>query len=128
MDRATLENWLESYGRAWETRDPDAVAQLFTADALYRERPFTEPFRGRAAIHEYWTRVVARAQEDIEFGFEIVALVDDLGIARWWASFARIPSKQRVKLDGIFLLTFRGDNLCCELREWWHRQDEASAS
>ncbi len=128
MDRAALKTWLESYGRAWETRDPAAVVRLFTPDAVYRERPFTAPLRGHAAIHEYWTRVVARAQEQIQFGFEIVALVDDLAIARWWASFTRIASKQRVKLDGVFLLTFAGDNLCCELREWWHRQDETSAS
>ncbi len=128
MDRATLDNWLTAYGRAWETRDPEAVAQLFTPDALYRERPFTEPLRGRAALRAYWTRVVARSQEQIRFGFEIAALDGNLGIARWWASFVRVSSKQGVQLDGIFFLIFSDENLCCELREWWHRQDQAGIS
>ncbi len=126
MDRAILNNWLVAYGGAWETRDPEAVAQLFTPDALYRERPFTEPLRGRAAIRDYWYRVVVRSQEQIRFGFEIVALVANLGITHWWASFARASSKARIQLDGIFLLTFNEDNLCSELREWWHRLEETS--
>ncbi len=127
MDHAALEKWLEAYGRAWETRDPEAVTQLFTPDALYRERPFTEPLHGREAIRDYWSRVVVRLQDQIQFGFEIVTLVGSLGIARWWASFTRISSQQRVQLDGIFLLTFSRENLCCELREWWHRQENASS-
>ena len=128
MDRMALNNWLEAYGQAWETRDPEAVAQLFTLDALYRERPFTEPLRGRDAIREYWSRVVAHSQEQIHFGFEIVALDKNRGVARWWAAFVRVSSNQRVQLDGIFLLTFSDANLCCELREWWHRQENTSAS
>ncbi len=128
MDRVALNTWLKAYGRAWETRDPEAVAQLFTPGALYRERPFTEPLRGRNAIREYWSRVVVRSQEQVQFGFEIVTLDENLGIARWWASFVRFSSKQRVQLDGIFLLAFTDENLCCELREWWHRQDQAAAS
>ncbi len=128
MDRVALNNWLEAYGRAWETRDPEAVAQLFTPDALDRERPFTKPLRGRDAIREYWSRVVARSQAQIQFGFEIVACDENLGVARWWASFARVSSSQRIQLDGIFLLAFTGENLCCELREWWHRQENTSAS
>jgi uncharacterized protein (TIGR02246 family) len=127
MDREALQTWLENYGRAWEGRDADAVAQLFAENATYQERPFTAPFRGRAAIREYWQQAVVRYQERIRFGFEIVAFVEDLAVARWWASFTRLSSGKRVNLDGIFLLRFAAGNLCRELREWWHRQDEDSA-
>jgi len=122
MIRDEIEKWLNAYGRAWETRDAHAVGELFTEDATYRETPFVEPMRGRAAIREYWDRAVG-PQEQIHFGYEILAIGENLAIARWWASFVRIPTQAQVKLDGIFLLTFAPGKLCRELKEWWMRKN-----
>ena len=33
MNAVQLETWLEGYRQAWESRDPDAAALLFSADA-----------------------------------------------------------------------------------------------
>ena len=38
--------WLEGYRRAWVRRDPDAVIQLFTPDAVYQEQPFQPAYEG----------------------------------------------------------------------------------
>lgn len=122
MTHEAFESWLDAYGRAWQTRDPEAAAALFTEDATYQETPFAEPMRGRAAILEYWSHV-RRSQEQIRFSYEILTTSGSLGIARWWSSFVRIPSKETVKLDGIFVLTFSANNLCQKLREWWQRQE-----
>jgi len=46
--------------------------------------------RGRVAILEYWTNV-AQTEEDIHFEYEILAVMPEQGIARWWASFVRVP-------------------------------------
>lgn len=123
MNPESLRAWLEGYRSAWETRDPEAVIRLFAEDATYRETPFTQPMRGREAIRLYWSRVVAAAQEQIRFGHEVLAITEATAIAHWWASFVRVPSKTRVSLDGIFLLTFDAAGLCKELREWWVRKD-----
>jgi hypothetical protein len=122
MQEETFKSWLDAYGRAWETRDPQAAADLFTQDAIYQEIPFDEPFRGRSAILEYWSDV-PRSQEQIQFGYEILAVTENAGIARWWASFVRIPSGTRVKLDGIFVVALDETNRCREFREWWHRKE-----
>jgi hypothetical protein len=45
--------WLDTYGRAWESRDPQAAANLLTEDGTYQVTPFVEPMRGRQAILEY---------------------------------------------------------------------------
>ncbi len=42
-----IDRWIGAYGRAWEDRDDQAVAELFTQDAIYRLHPFGEPTRGR---------------------------------------------------------------------------------
>ena len=113
--------WLDAYGHAWETRDANAAAALFSDDAAYHETPFVEPMRGRAEILAYWSHI-GRSQEQVRFRYEILAITNDKGIAHWWASFTRHPERTRVNLDGIFLLTFDADRRCTTLREWWQRK------
>ncbi len=123
MNDSTFKSWLDAYGHAWETRDPQAAADLFTEDATYQEKPFTEPLRGRPAIHEYW-RQATQSQAEVSFGHEILSVVQDRGIARWWVSFTVPAQAQQVqiKLDGIFLVLMAEGNLCQDFREWWHEQ------
>jgi hypothetical protein len=78
--------------------------------------------RGREAIRDYWSRVVAAAQEQIRFGYEVLAVAEVSAIAHWWASFVRVQSRAQVSLDGVFLLTFDSAGSCRELREWWVRK------
>jgi hypothetical protein len=120
MDRKSFKRWLDSYGRAWMGRDPEAAAALYTEDASYRVTPFDEPLRGRVAIYEYW-KGVAKTEENIEFDFEIVAVTAELGVATWRASFVRVPPRLQTKLDGIFLIALDSDGRCQSLREWWHK-------
>ena len=61
MDSGVLGRWLDAYGRAWETKDPEAAADLFAEDATYHETPFDEPMRGRAEISGYWSDVPTRS-------------------------------------------------------------------
>ena len=124
MNPESLRAWLEGYRLAWEGRDPEAVSRLFAEDATYQETPFTPPMRGREAIREYWSRVVVAPQEQIRFGYEVLAVAEVSAIAHWWASFVRVSSKARVSLDGVFLLSFDTAGRCRELREWWVRKDQ----
>ncbi len=125
MNKGAFESWLDAYGHAWETRDSQAAAALFTEDATYQETPFSTPMRGRSAIHQYWSDATG-SQDQIGFGYDVLAVTSDLGIARWWASFADIQSQAQVKLDGIFVIAMGADNRCRDLREWWHTQVKGS--
>jgi len=121
MESETFQSWLEAYGRAWTERDAQAAADLFAQDGTYQVTPFGEPMRGRSAIFDYWVRVT-ETEQDVQFGYEILALTRDVGIARWWASFLIVPQGLHTKLDGIFLITLDRDGRCQALREWWHKQ------
>jgi hypothetical protein len=123
MDHATFKDWLEAYGRAWESRDPHAAAALFAEDASYQVTPFVAPHCGRKAILDYWTEVT-QTEMDIRFGFEILTTTAELGIARWWANFVRTPPGLNTKLDGIFVISLDSDGRCKSLREWWHKQQD----
>jgi hypothetical protein len=52
----TAAKWMRGYLNAWETRDADAVVQLFTPSGVYQSIPgvSSQTFVGRKAIHKYW--------------------------------------------------------------------------
>lgn len=127
MDRQSFTQWIEALGRAWEARDPEAAAALFADDASYQENPFDPPLRGHAAILEYWADV-PRTQENIHFGYEIIAVTDAVAVTRWSVTFRRIPTGAPVRLDGVSVGTFDAAHRCTSWREWWHRQEESVVS
>ena len=118
---AAFKAWLDAYGQAWENRNPEAATVLFTEDGTYQVTPFLEPVRGRKAIFEYWSEV-ARTEENIRFGYEILVAKAELNIARWSASFVIVPQGLQTQLDGIFLISLDEEGRCRSLREWWHKQ------
>jgi len=116
-----FDDWLDAYGRAWESRNPQAAADLYAEDGTYQVTPFLEPMRGKQAILKYWTHV-AQTEQTIQFGYEILAVTPEHGVARWWASFVIVPPGLQTKLDGIFLISLDENSRCHSLREWWHKQ------
>lgn len=122
MTDDAFRTWLDAYRDAWERRDPQAARELFSEQAVYVERPYQEPMRGRETIVEYWSHI-PRTQDDVRVRLEPFAVAGDLGIAHWWASFVRLPSGARVHLDGILAATFDDDGRCRLFREWWHKQE-----
>lgn len=126
MDHVTFTHWMDSIGHAWVTRDPRLAADLFTEDAVYHENPFDEPLRGREAIYQYWAKL-PQEQEQIEFSYKVLEVTPITGIASWTATFARLPSGIRSKLEGVLIATFaEGSNRAYDFREWWHTQNQPS--
>lgn len=138
---AAMQAFMQTYERAWETRDDALLASLFTADAVYHNTPFNEQ-RGHAAIRKYWDRV--KLQDEITVDFQVLVDLERSGIARWqvryrvtseemfamWAASAGtgVPSRKpgdplpRLALDGVAIADFEADGLCRDLRLWWHHQ------
>jgi hypothetical protein len=58
--------WMRGYIKAWETRDADAAAALFTANGVYQDTPGdpASTFKGREAIRKYWF-AITRPQSQI---------------------------------------------------------------
>jgi hypothetical protein len=120
-DLTAFRSWLDAYGKAWESRNVEAAAALYADDGTYQVTPFLEPMRGRKAIFEYWSEV-ARTEENVRFGYEILVSNAEINIARWSASFVIVPQGLQTRLDGIFLISLDEQGRCKSLREWWHKQ------
>jgi ketosteroid isomerase-like protein len=121
LSERDLVRWLEAYGAAWEDRNAEAAAGLFTDDALYQETPFADPMRGRAAISAYWETVTGD-QDDIAFDYELFAVNGTMGIAQWSARFRSISGDVPVELNGVFVLEFADRERVRSQREWWHAE------
>lgn len=117
MEKKTVIDWLDAYKAAWEGRDADAAAALFSSDSLYREQPYAEPFHGPQGVHDYWTGVTA-TQSDIVFRYGTPVVSGNRAAVEWWVTM--LNGGAEVTLAGEFLLIFDDAGLCRELREYWH--------
>lgn len=122
MDIEGFARWLDAYGRLWETGDKSTADKLYSQDVKYFETPFSEPMTGLPDLDAYMAEAAA-TQRDIHFWHQPYAIVDDIGFARWGATFVRVPSGVEVKLDGFFMIRFDESGRCRKLREWWHREE-----
>lgn len=128
MDEQVLRSWLDAYGRAWESQDAAAAAAIFAEDGSYAWGPFSEPIRGRAAIHAAWDYATRGQQQDIRFGYEVLAVTSTEGIARWWASMTVRATGKPVRMEGIFLISLAADGRCTVFREWWNEDPPATGA
>lgn len=112
-----LSEWIDGYGRAWETADEELIVALFTEDATYRSSPFREPFRGHGEIRAYWRRGAGGQRETrVRMGRPFVD--GDRVAVEWWTTM--VEDGEEVTLPGCLLLRFAADGRCSDLREYWN--------
>ncbi len=117
----TVQEWVDAYRRAWESRDPEAAAALFTEDATYRDQIFEEPHRGTSGVVEYWTSVTeAQSEVTVRMGRPFVE--GDRVAVEFWTTMQAGGSP--LTLAGCLLLDFADDGRCRHLREYWNLRDE----
>jgi predicted SnoaL-like aldol condensation-catalyzing enzyme len=114
-----VNEWAETYRRAWEQRDSAAAAALFTPDATYRSNIFEDPHEGHDGIAGYWSNVTA-AQTDTKVRMGRPFLDGDRVAVEFWTNM-KVDGAD-VTLPGCLLLDFTDDGLCRRLREYWHFQ------
>lgn len=122
MDAKEFDRWLKAYQQAWEGRDPAAAANLFSGDAEYYWTPLDPPARGPAGVAAAWEGAVSQ-QRDITFTYEILAVTERMGIARWRADFLRLPTQKSVCIEGVLTAEFAAPQKCRIFREWWHSRE-----
>jgi ketosteroid isomerase-like protein len=134
-----IDEFMESYKLAWETSDENLLASLFTPDGSYRNTPFAIQ-QGQEAIKQYWQRT--KLQTDIQLTYEVLHRHAAGGIAHWHTTY-QVTSEEmfkmwaastgtnmlarqagnplpRLALDGMAIVEFDSDGLCCDFQLWWH--------
>jgi ketosteroid isomerase-like protein len=115
---------MDTYGRAWETHDPELVLSVFAEDATYRENPFSEPMAGHAAIRHYWEQATG-PHRDVQFHWDALGASCGLHFVEWSCTFTRSDVQGRIELRGIMLIELRGERIF-RFREYWVRQQNSA--
>jgi hypothetical protein len=102
-----VEKFLARYKEAWETRNPELAASLFTRDVRYFQTPFAEPIVGREAVHNYWS---AATQHQQEICFTVTHCLHKgfLVSAEWKCTYRDALDGSRKELAGMFIADFWG--------------------
>ena len=117
MTKDEAKKLIEVYGRAWETRDPDLIATIFTEDATYSDPK--EPLNtGVNEIKKYWETKVIGEQEDINFTLLNLWVDEGVVIAEWNAVFKDIKRNLLINMDEVAVFTTR-DGKFSSLREYY---------
>jgi hypothetical protein len=112
VTREELSRWVDAYETAW--RDGEGVDRLFSPEATYRSAPYLEPYRGLAAIEEFWKRETDEG-EVFTVDHEIVAVEGDTGVVRLEVSYT--APRQRHYRD-IWIVSLDAGGRCTAFEEW----------
>jgi len=110
-------SWLKKFGEAWSERNPQKVLSLFSKNVKYYESVFEPPYEDLNKVLSLW-KVVPLNQKDVTFNFEIITVSDDLAVANWKVTRTLLPTNQRQKIDGIFIIKLNNESLCYYFKQW----------
>jgi uncharacterized protein (TIGR02246 family) len=113
----SVKEWVEAYRAAWETKDPDAAASLFTPDSTYRSNIVEPAHQGQDGVRAYWTAVTA-SQEDVRVRMGRPFVDGDRVTVEFWTTM-NVEGKPAT-IAGCLLLDFTEQWQCRRLREYWH--------
>ena len=119
MNDKNFSKWLDDLGKAWISKSPEAASNLCSENVVYFENPFLAPLKGKQAVKKVWLEVPT-GQKDINYKYEILVVTSEFGVARWMASFIRVPANTKTELEGIYLVKLDSEGLCKEFHQWWN--------
>jgi SnoaL-like protein len=117
---AAAQRWAETWKRAWELQDVEAIVALYHPDITFSTQPFREPHLRRAGVREYVSQAFTEEEEVRVWMGEAVVGVDRAAI-EWWA--ALIENGLEITLAGTSVLRFDAEGLVIEQRDTWNQAD-----
>jgi len=123
MERPAFAGWLDRYVIAWKSYDPQAIGDLFAADAEYRYHPKDEPVVGRDAIVESW---LEDRDEPGRFDgeYEPLAIDGDVCIASGWSRYFDASGALDDEYWNVYVCRFDEQGRCRDFVEYWARSRE----
>jgi ketosteroid isomerase-like protein len=120
---AAARHWAETWQRAWEALDVDAIVALYHPDATFSSQPFRTVHRGRDGVREYVARAFGE-ERDVQAWFGTPIVDGDRAAVEWWA--ALVDEGREVTLAGTSVLRFDAGGLVLDQRDTWNVRDGRS--
>lgn len=118
MSDQRFKSWLDSLKNIWERKTPETILDMCADKFLWYETPFIKPLTTKKELLKEWNSILN--QDNISFLYKIISVNKNVGIAKWDATFTRLPSKEEVSLQGIFQITLDKKDKCVEFHQWFN--------
>lgn len=115
MDRADVRAWVAAYERAWRSPGTGTLAEIFTADATYRQGPYHDPVVGLPAIGRMWEENRDGPAERFTMTSEVVAVDEDVAVVRVEVRYGE-PANEDYR--DLWVIRFAADGRCRTFEEW----------
>jgi ketosteroid isomerase-like protein len=115
-----VRKWMRGYESAWKSLDPEAAANLYADEVVYRSHPFRNPATGRAGVLDY-TRIAFESESDADPVFGEPVVSGSCAAVEYWTPV--MEEGKEVTLAGCCVLTFDVGGLVRESREYWFMED-----
>jgi steroid delta-isomerase len=116
---------LESYIRAWTTRDKDLLLSVLSDDAVMEDPAGTPPFRGREGIGRFWDFAWRDSSRTLTPRLEEIRVCGSEGILRFTMEVRQPSTKLGLDLSIIEHIEFDQMGRILRLHAFW---DERSAT
>ncbi len=117
LDKKDVNHWAKKFLGAWADLDPDAALLTLSKNIEYYESPFSPPCESWEKVKSLW-EVVPNNQKNITYRYEVVMVEEGLGLIHWRLERTLLPSGERQKIDGVFLVKLNQDGLCTMFKQW----------
>lgn len=114
-DRAVVGRWLTGYEAAWRAPGTEALAGLFTSDAVYLQSPYEQPVTGLDAIKPMWEEAREGPDEVFTLATDIVAVDGPTAVVRAEVVYGDPP---RQEYRDLWIIRFAGDGRATWFEEW----------
>ena len=115
----SLRTLIDTFGKGWERGDVEAVASVFSGDAVFIETPFSQPDRGIAAIRMYWKDIPLH-QAEVQFSSGEIYVAGPWFATEFRCMFRRRRTGEQVDARGAIFCETK-DGKISEMRMYWHR-------
>jgi ketosteroid isomerase-like protein len=124
-DRAIVRRWLAAYEAAWRASGTEALAEIFTGDASYRQSPYQEPVVGLDAIRRMWDGERDGPDEVFAIATEILAVDGPTAVVR---AEVRYGDPLHQEYRDLWIVQLGDDGRCNWFEEWpfWPGQPGAA--
>lgn len=119
--QAIAQKWAEAWRTGWPAKEVESMAAFYAPEATYLSVPFREPDLGVDGVRSYLTREFG-VESEIECWFATPVVEGKRAAIEWWASW--VEGGMELTLAGSTFLTFNGDGLIVDHRDYWNQVDD----
>jgi len=112
--------WAQTWQRAWESLDADAIVALYHADARHWSAPFREPGIGVDAVRAYVEQSL-NEEDKVRAWFGEPLVDGDRAAVAWWSTL--VENGREISLAGTSVLRFDDAGLVVSQWDSWNQAD-----